>query len=899
MNYRTYQKPPSSSALPRPPKIIGKLEKSIMEGEVVPVVIGKQKVQGKILLMGSPCMSSNINKLSRYGDMQSAYLCSTWYAIAMGKLSLVDIYANDKLLEAERDYTSSFFNDGTQEYKPRAFFNFLTIGLNRFGSINGIDWQTVDNAWPEMQLGCKYVNGYYVVTGFGNFIIISKDTIKWTVKTVINANYIRLYDIDYMDGRYVVVGRKTDTLETVIYYSDDLDTWSSNVAVYLSYVTLRSITNNGSLFVAVGDAGIPEAIARPRIQISPDGVTWTERGTELSPNYPDLKKVIYDGTQFVACGVKSGNGYIYYSMNGTTGWTANTPAALNGRTVYGIDYCQSLNKYTICCDAGKIFYGSAVTGINSSATLSPVETRAFNSIISGLDINNAVMLVAVGQGMIYSSVNGTSWTRRKSTDGAAWRAVCYNPDFVKNIITKLNGISHIYLCDDSSLAYDMRVVANSDGKAPEMKFVVISDYTASVVNSPMIYQPDVAETEDTFLGINPVAAIYEILTNKQWGLGLDAAHIDPDSFNHCADSFVPTDPDFKWRRYGVNLTMEDVIAGQEVIDKICQMTDLVLYCENDKFYLKLLYDSSASSVASFTDDDMQDVVISRQGWRELNNVVEGEYVDASLNFQKKQLTYKNDAAIEMAEGIENRLSTDVSYFINSIVAAVRLNEVLQREAIPKLGFSCSINRKGYALRRGDIITISNIEHGLTNVRFRINSITLGKLSDMNVKVEAIQVYEDLFDGNYKNIASAAGQVPQSDGSFLGAGGSASAVSENYFTASEDISVENGEVLVNIFKDSDGNTFVRKANASAAGVETHGFIQTSILTGFQVPVFFEGVIEGLTVDSGTDYFLSAADPGKLTSTAPSFSGQAIQRIGRSISETQIKFEPYIPIAVSNA
>ena len=894
---RTYQNPPSNSMLPRPPKIIGKPEKSVMEGESVPVVIGKQKVQGKILYVGAPVVCTNIAKLNRYSDSTQAYQIKIWYAIAMGKLSLIDVIVNDKILEVNVDYLLALFNDGTGSFKPEfCYHNFLTTSqYTSWGSMNGSNWTTVNKSTTLFPLGCKYLNGLYIVIGSGSLIMTSPDLITWTVRKKTTGSGDRndfLYSVDYMSGRYVVVGQNTDAGGTpIIYYSDDLITWSANVAPSgTGALILYAITNNGSKFVAVGTSS-----SSYKIVTSSTGATWTKATSSVQ-----FKGLIYDGTNFVGCGYKSPgtDGAVATSPDGAV-WTHYYPAGIAGRIAFSIVY--GLLLYIVGCDNGKIYYSTGNLNNFSVVTfnINPATSKVFYAITFGKDKDDADIFISVGNGIVYSSVNGTNWTKR-ILDNNLRRSICYNYDYAKNSITKLKGISHLFFNDDdSAVPYDTRVVTNSDGKAPEMKFVVISDYTASVINSPMIYQPDVAETEDTFLGINPAAAIYEILTNKQWGLGLDTLHIDVDSFNHCADSFVPTDPDFKWRRYGINLTIEDITTGQDVIDKICQMTDLVLYCENDKFYLKLLYDSSASSVGSFTDDDMQDVVISRQGWRELNNVVEGEYVDASLNFQKKQLTYKNDAAIEMAEGIENRLSTDVSYFINSIVAAVRLNEVLQREAIPKLGLSCSINRKGYALRRGDIITVSNIEHDLTDVRFRINSITLGKLSDMNIKVEAIQVYEDLFDGNYKNIASAAGQVPQSDGSFLGLGGSASAVSEYYFTASEDILVENGEVLVNIFKDADGDTFVRRADASDSGVEAHGFIQTSVFTGFQVPVFFEGVIEGLTVDSGTDYFLSAADPGKLTSTPPNFSGQVVQRIGRSFSVTQIKFEPYIPIAVSNA
>jgi len=112
-------------------------------------------------------------------------------------------------------------------------------------------------------------------------------------------------------------------------------------------------------------------------------------------------------------------------------------------------------------------------------------------------------------------------------------------------------------------------------------------------------------------------------------------------------------------------------------------------------------------------------------------------------------------------------------------------------------------------------------------------------------------------------------------------------------ASENLAAGN---FVNVFNDA-GTTKVRKADATVAGKEANGFVLSAVTAGNDATVYFEGTnnqLSGLT--GGSVYFLSTT-AGAVSSTAPSSSGNVVQRIGRALSATEINVEFSTPIVLA--
>lgn len=92
--------------------------------------------------------------------------------------------------------------------------------------------------------------------------------------------------------------------------------------------------------------------------------------------------------------------------------------------------------------------------------------------------------------------------------------------------------------------------------------------------------------------------------------------------------------------------------------------------------------------------------------------------------------------------------------------------------------------------------------------------------------------------------------------------------------------------------------IRKADATAAGKEAHGFVLGAISSGASGTVYpEENVLSGLTgLTPGARQFLSTT-PGARTDTAPSTAGNVAQIIGVALSTTEILFRPETPITLA--
>ncbi len=101
-------------------------------------------------------------------------------------------------------------------------------------------------------------------------------------------------------------------------------------------------------------------------------------------------------------------------------------------------------------------------------------------------------------------------------------------------------------------------------------------------------------------------------------------------------------------------------------------------------------------------------------------------------------------------------------------------------------------------------------------------------------------------------------------------------------------------LVNIWNNS-GTANVRKADASTAGKEAHGFVLAAVASGQPATVYFEGTNTQMTGLTPGRQYLSTT-PGKTSATAPTGSGQVVQVVGFAVSATAMNFQSRAPIVL---
>ena len=100
--------------------------------------------------------------------------------------------------------------------------------------------------------------------------------------------------------------------------------------------------------------------------------------------------------------------------------------------------------------------------------------------------------------------------------------------------------------------------------------------------------------------------------------------------------------------------------------------------------------------------------------------------------------------------------------------------------------------------------------------------------------------------------------------------------------------------VNVWNNSGAK--VRKADATAAGKEAHGFVLASVSSGNPATVYFEGTNTQVTGQTpGPVYLQTTAGAGGAT--IPSASGNVVQHIGVAVSTTAVNFERGVPVTLA--
>lgn len=112
------------------------------------------------------------------------------------------------------------------------------------------------------------------------------------------------------------------------------------------------------------------------------------------------------------------------------------------------------------------------------------------------------------------------------------------------------------------------------------------------------------------------------------------------------------------------------------------------------------------------------------------------------------------------------------------------------------------------------------------------------------------------------------------------------------TASETLAAGN---WVNVWNDA-STAKVRKADATTAGKEVHGFVLSAVTSGNPATVYFEGTNTQVTGQTpGPVYLQTTAGAGGTT--IPSASGNVVQQVGVAVSATAVNFERATPVVLA--
>lgn len=102
-------------------------------------------------------------------------------------------------------------------------------------------------------------------------------------------------------------------------------------------------------------------------------------------------------------------------------------------------------------------------------------------------------------------------------------------------------------------------------------------------------------------------------------------------------------------------------------------------------------------------------------------------------------------------------------------------------------------------------------------------------------------------------------------------------------------------FVNVWSDA-GTAKVRKADATVAGKDAHGFVLAAVANGATATVYFEGTNTQVTGQVAGNVYLQTT-AGKSGATVPSTAGNVVQQVGIATGTTSVNFERGAPITLA--
>lgn len=234
---------------------------------------------------------------------------------------------------------------------------------------------------------------------------------------------------------------------------------------------------------------------------------------------------------------------------------------------------------------------------------------------------------------------------------------------------------------------------------------------------------------------NPADMIFEILTNRDWGIGMPRTLLDTDSFGSAAQTL-------RNENFGLSIMWTRSSAAEKFIGEVLDHIQATLSIDpkNGLLRLRLLrddYDRNNLFVVHPGNASLSNV--QRKAWGDTANEVTVTYTDPE-NEKEVSLTEHDNANISIQGGV---ISTSRNYYgVRSASLARRLaKRDLRQASTPLLGCTANIDRRAWNLIPGDVIEIRWPEYGMAQVYMRVTSVDYGKPGDSAVKVEAT---EDIF-----------------------------------------------------------------------------------------------------------------------------------------------------------
>lgn len=281
-------------------------------------------------------------------------------------------------------------------------------------------------------------------------------------------------------------------------------------------------------------------------------------------------------------------------------------------------------------------------------------------------------------------------------------------------------------------------------------YAVLKDFYVGVSSSPRAMNFVVRRCPDPFamgssfanLGgdANGAFAVYDLLTNSRYGLGILPGRIDETAFRYAATLL-------KNEGLGVSMLFDSQQTGDQLIGEILRHIDGVLYVDlqTGLWTIKLARgDYDPTMIDELTVDDIEKVQYARASWEETSNQVTLSYIDRGSDFNTRTVKAEDNGNIAISGEVRTENVT-FNGLSNGAAAALVASRCLKGFTYPLSKITITVNRKAWGYRIGGVFKLTWSPLGLVGEVFRIIRIGYGEVAAGKITIDAV---EDIFGLNF-------------------------------------------------------------------------------------------------------------------------------------------------------
>lgn len=237
---------------------------------------------------------------------------------------------------------------------------------------------------------------------------------------------------------------------------------------------------------------------------------------------------------------------------------------------------------------------------------------------------------------------------------------------------------------------------------------------------------------------NPICFIYEVLTEKVWGVGKPASTIDVSAFRAKAEILFN-------EGMGMSMVYNGSSSAEDLIGEVLRHIDGVLFSDPQTGLITIELarnDYVIDTLQKFDEDDFVEAPkFSRPNWSETRNTLTVTFTDRSNSYEPTPLTFQDQANI-MQRGDEIASeSVDFGGFTTRAAATNAGMRAMKAYAFPLAKVSGRLRRNAWKLRPGQVIVVSWASLGLTSLVLRVTNVGYGDVKQNSISFDAV---EDIF-----------------------------------------------------------------------------------------------------------------------------------------------------------